>query len=380
MNINASSPSDLAVSGIKDWGDLKGKPLRVWFNQTYGTNYWIVKMVQENPDNIPVHVITTSDRAESPVLLAGNESYLEPTRSDLNGDAYVDWALKFCKENEIHVFVPMREISAIAGRADEFRALGVAVLTSPKESIDLLEDKNLAYISARDNGIPVPPWRVASTRADFLEAYESLLEETENEAAICFKPVEGVGGQGYRKITTKEPAVKDLLAGPGHVVNLNTVLDIFQREEDEGVTIPQFMLMPYLENPETSVDCLSDINGNILIAIPRSKSGKFRNISTESQASIEIAEQMVKTYNLGYLTNTQTRFWKGEAVLLETNTRISGGMYASPMAGVNMPWEGVKLALFGEISDSTEVTLGATYSSISQLIRIDGLAVPELYS
>lgn len=379
MNINASSPSDLAVSGIKDWGDLKGKPLRVWFNQTYGTNYWIVKMVQENPDNIPVHVITTSDRAESPVLLAGNEAYLEPTRSDLNGDSYVDWALKFCKENDIHVFVPMREISEIAGRADEFRALGVAVLTSPKESIDLLEDKNLAYISARDNGIPVPPWRVASTRADFLDAYESLLDETENEVTICFKPVQGVGGQGYRKITTKEPSVKDLLAGPGHVVNLNTVLDIFQREEDQGDVLPEFMLMPYLAEPETSVDCLSDINGNVLIAIPRSKSGKFRTISTESQASIEIAEQMVKTYSLGYLTNTQTRFWKGEAVLLETNTRISGGMYASPMAGVNMPWEGIKLALFGNTSGFNEVTLGARYSSVPQLIRVDGLAVPELY-
>lgn len=379
MNISVPSVLNLAVTGIKEWGDLGGKPLRVWFNQTYGTNYWIVRMVQENPDNIPVHVITTSDKAESPVLLAGNESYLEPLRADLVGDAYVDWALNFCKEKDIHVFVPMREIADISGRADEFRALGIAVLASPKESIDLLEDKNLAYISARDNGIPVPPWRIASTEIDFREAYESLREEIENQESICMKPVQGVGGQGYRKITNKEVSVQDLLDGPQHVVHLNTVLDVLKRAEDAGEALPEFMLMPYLAEPETSVDCLSDLNGNILAAIPRSKDGKFRTIASDAQEAIEIAKQMAKIYKLSYLTNTQTRLWQGKPVLLETNARISGGMYASPFAGLNMPWEGIKLALFGNTSAVENVITGAKYTSVPQLIRIDGFVAPELF-
>lgn len=335
-------------------------------------------MVQENPDGIPVHIVTTSDKVESPVLLAGNETYLEPARDILLGDAYVDWALKFCKEKEIQVFVPMREIASISGRMEEFRALGVAVLASPKESIELLEDKNLAYISARDNGIPVPPWRIASTEKDFRDAYVSLLDEIQNREAICIKPVQGVGGEGYRKIVTTQTTIDDLLVKPKHVVNLKDLLDVFKRTEDAGKVLPEFMLMPYLAEPEISVDCLSDLNGNILSAIPRSKDDKFRTIASDAYESIEIATQMAKIYKLAYLTNTQTRFYRGNPVLLETNARISGGMYASPFAGINMPWEGIKLALFGNPVVIPEVLTGAKYTSVPYLIRTDDFVTPEL--
>lgn len=343
--------------------------MRIWFNQTYGTNYWIVKMVQENPDNVPVHVITTSDKAESPVLAAGNESHLEPSRGILTGNDYVDWALNFCKEKDIRVFIPMREIAAISGRQEEFARLGVAVLASPKDSIELLEDKNLAYISARDNGIPVPPWRIASTEKSFRDAYVSLLDEIEGKESICIKPVEGVGGEGYRKIVTTQTSIDDLLLKPKHVVNLKELLDIFKRTEDAGIALPEFMLMPYLAEPEVSVDCLSDINGDILAAIPRSKDDKSRTIADDAGESIEIARQMAKTYKLAYLTNTQTRLYRGKPVLLETNARISGGMFASPFAGINMPWEGVKLALTGNSQGIPEVVPGAQFMAVPFLIK-----------
>lgn len=379
MNIPAAATDKFAVSGIREWGELGDKPLRIWFNQTYGTNYWIVKMIQENPDNIAVHVVTTSDKVDSPVLLAGNESYLEPLRGTLDGEAYVDWALNFCKEKDIRVFVPMREIAAISGRLRDFQTLGVSVLASPKDSIELLEDKNLAYISARDNGIPVPPWRIASTEKDFRDAYVSLMEEIQNKESICFKPVQGVGGEGYRKIVTSQTTIDDLLIKPKHVVNLKELLDVFKRTEDAGQTLPEFMLMPYLAEPETSVDCLSDINGNVLAAIPRSKDDKFRVISDEAYESIEIAEQMSKIYKLAYLTNTQTRLYRGKPVLLETNARISGGMFASPFAGINMPWEGIKLALFGSVS-IPEIVTGAHYTAVPYLVRTDGVTIPELFA
>lgn len=325
-------------------------------------------MVKSNPDSIPVYAITTSDKIDSPVLLAGDESHLEPSRELVTGNAYVDWALLFCKTHSVDVFVPMREIAAISARKDEFASLGVAILASPADSINLLEDKNLAYLSARDNGIPVPPWRMVSSLQEFIDAYASLLDETNNRDAICIKPNQGVGGQGYRKIVTAAPELKDLLIDPKHVIELKVLLDIFRRTEDAGQKLPEFMLMPYLDEPETSVDCLSDTQGNILAAIPRAKTGRKQHMPEDSYEAIEIATQMVKTYGLSYLTNTQTRVYHGHAVLLETNTRISGGMYASPLAGVNLPWEGIKLAIFGGI-EKPEVILGAEYSSIPYLIR-----------
>lgn len=367
--MNTANPSArIKTSRLSSWEELNGEPLRVWFNQTYGTNYWIVKMVKDNPDSIPVHAIATSDKIDSPVLLAGDEYHLEPSRDLVTGNDYVDWALNFCKMHSIDVLVPMREIASISARKEEFASLGVAVLASPADSINLLEDKNLAYLSARDNGIPVPPWRMVSSVQEFTEAYDSLLEETQNRDTICIKPNEGVGGQGYRRIVTASPELKDLLIDPKHVIELSVLLDVFKRTEDAGQKLPEFMLMPYLDEPETSVDCLSDTQGSILAAVPRAKTGRKQHMPEDAYEAIEIATQMVKVYGLSYLTNTQTRVYNGHAVLLETNTRISGGMYASPLAGVNMPWEGIKLALFGSI-EKPQVTLGAEYSSVPYLIR-----------
>lgn len=369
MPLNAAvTPVRRRISRLNSWEELNGNPLRVWFNQTYGTNYWIVKMVKDNPDGIPVHAITTSDKIDSPVLLAGDEAHLEPSRDEVTGNAYVDWALNFCVENSIDVLVPMREIAAISARIEEFASRGVAVLASPADSINLLEDKNEAYISARDNGIPVPPWRIASSLQEFHEAYESLKDETENLEPICIKPVEGVGGQGYRKIVTSPLELNDLLVDPKHVIDLNMLTDVFKRTEEQGKMLPAFMLMPYLAEPEISVDCLSDLSGSILATVPRSKNGRNRTIPEDAYEAVDIATQMVKTYELSYLTNTQTRVYRGRHVLLETNTRISGGMFASPFAGINLPWEGIKLALFGSIAKPV-VTLGAEYSTIPYLIR-----------
>lgn len=366
-----SPGSQVSPSSIfESWDDLNGNPLRIWFNQTYGTNYWIAQLLKDNPEGVPVQIITSSDRPESPVLLAGDEVYMEPLRSELSGDAYVDWALDFCVKNAVKLFIPMREIANISGRKAEFNAAGVAVLGSPKESIDLLEDKNLAYISARENGIPVPPWRIAAGEQQFRDAYVSLHEEIEGQERICIKPVAGVGAEGFRMITDKKPSIKNLINHPGFDIELSVLLDILKRTEDAGEAVPELMLMPYLAEPEVSVDCLSDLNGNILAAIPRSKRGKFQDISADDYQSIEIATAMVKTYKLSHLTNTQVRWFRGEPVLLETNARISGGMYASQFAGLNMPWEGVKLALFGKIDGPLEVKFGATYTSVPSVIRI----------
>lgn len=343
-------------------------PLRVWLNQTYATNYWIVDMIRRNPENVPVSIYATSDRAGSPVLQAADVMSLEPDRDELLGDDYVDWAINYCHENRIDVFIPMRGMIPISARVSEFEAVGTKVLVSPHDSVALLDDKNLAYVSAKENGIAVPPWYIASSTDELELAYNTLRDELEPEEEIVIKPVQGVGAAGFRVIKNERMTMKDILEKPKNQIGIKELLEVFADTEAQGKEVPAFMVLPYLDEPETSVDCLSDVDGRIIAAVPRSKSRSFRTLATDAQTTIDLAVQMSETYGLRYLTNTQVRWFRNEPVLLETNTRISGGMYASALAGINMPWEGIKLALTGAVEEPFDIRLGGTFTNLSSVV------------
>ena len=343
-------------------------PLRIWLNQTYATNYWIVGMIRDNPDNVPVTIYASSDRMNSPVLQAADHVELEPDRDEISPSDYTDWALEFCRRHRIDVFVPMRGMLGIAGRLGDFEALGTKVLVSPEKAIALLDDKNLAYHSAQENGIAVPPWYIASSAKEMETAYFKLRDELESSEDICIKPVQGVGAAGFRMIKDGRPTLNDILTKPRNEISIKVLLETLQWTEDQGEEVPAFMILPYLDEPEISVDCLSDVGGRIIAAVPRAKDGSTRRLADDAEEAIAVATAMSNTYGLSYLTNTQIRWFRGEAVLLETNTRISGGMYASALAGINFPWEGIKLALHGKVNEPFDIRLGGVFTNLTSVV------------
>lgn len=209
----------------------------------------------------------------------------------------------------------------------------------------MLADKNLTYASAAVNNIPVPPWRIASNVEDFIEAYWSLKEEI-NEERIVMKPSVGIGMKGFRVITDVQQRMESLFDEPSHDVSLNNVVRLLSQAKD---SFPEFILMPFLDEPEISVDCLSDGEGNLLRAIARSKTdGKTPQFVSEAHIH-EIVEQWSGIHKMKYITNTQFRFWHDKVVLLETNTRISGGLPTSLLTGVNVLSEAIRLLLGEEV-------------------------------
>lgn len=349
-----------------DFGSASS-PLRVWLNHTYATNYWIAKMIKDNPDGVPVVLLTTGKNPLSPVLQAGDYKEIEPPE-EVVGDEYVNWTLNFAREHNVDVFIPMREIGAIAARVSEFNAFGTNVLVSPPSSIDLLEDKNLAYKVCKELGISVPPWRVATGAGEMFSAYTSLQEEIGTTETVCIKPVSGVGATGFRRITDRKPDLDSLLLKPQEEVSLDSLLTILQTAEENGQAVPEYMLMPYLDEPEISFDCLSDYDGKLITTVSRSKNGKIRSLTNNPMPAAEIVNQICDAFSLAYLTNTQIRWYHGKPVLLETNTRISGGMYAASLGGINFPWEAIKLSLTGETSTETHNAVDFSYTSVSSVV------------
>lgn len=319
--------------------------LRVWLNRTYGTYYHSVGLLKDNPDGVRVHVIGSHTDPGSPVLAACDETFIEP--GNLTAEQGVAYALDMCVEYDVDVFWPTRHQEAIAANVDAFEAIGVRVMVSGPEAIALFEDKAATYVAAAALGVPVPVHHIVTTAVEFEAAYEALAAaRTTSRQRICFKPVRGVGAEGFRIVTDGPGTYADLKVKQGDHISYRDAVAAFGTRD----TFAPRMLMPLLPAGEASVDTLA-LDGKVLSATPRFKHADSRVITLEENpVLVEHTSTLVEHFNLSYLINVQFRFnEENEPFLLEVNTRASGGLFQSCHGAGNLPWYSVQMAMHGLI-------------------------------
>lgn len=342
---------------------------RIWFNRTYATNSHVISMLRANPDGRPVHVVASHTDPDSPVLLAADHACVEP--DGLEADEYVGWALDFARTHGIDVFIPRLHMAELAEHEADFAAAGVALAAPAGETVRLFEDKAAAYAAASLLGLAVPPHHVV-TDADGLRAAVADLREVATR--VCMKPVIGVGGNGYRVLTAGIPDLDELLGQVHARADLDQVCASLDAAAAAGRDVPPLLVMPYLDGPEISVDALTGHDGATLAAIGRSRSRR-RRLLVDDPGARHVAETLNRAHRVTYLSNTQVRYWqaRGDAAprpyLLELNTRISGGLFQTALAGVNLPWAAVRLAL-GEPVEPLHPVYGAAFTTVSTLLPL----------
>lgn len=334
----------------------------IWFNRSYATTAHMFPLLRNNPDGEAVRLVATHPDPTSPVLATADVALPEPT--GLDAGAYVAWALATCAEQGVDVLVPREHLLAIAETRADFEAAGVAVAVGPAPAVRLLGDKAAAYADATAAGLAVPPHRVVRTAAEL----EAAREELAGEGELCIKPVEGVGAAGYRRVVDRPLAWDDLLEPVAPDVRWTDLLAALR----EAGTVPAMMLMPFLTGPEISVDCLGDVDGRLVAAVPRAKAGRQRSL-VDDPAAVEVARTIVARHRLRSLSNTQVRWWQRPGVdaaplpyLLETNTRAAGGLFQTALSGANLIWSAVREAR-GLDPQVTTPTLGIPYTTLSTL-------------
>jgi biotin carboxylase len=352
-------------------------PVTIFFNRTYATIAEVIGQLRRNPDSRRIRVIASHVDPNSPVLAAADVALPEPASdtSDAIGDgsidAYVDWALAICVEYRVDVFVPRLAMHAMAAARERFTAIGVAVLAAPPEAIALFDDKRATYIDAAARGLPVPPHLIVSDATQLLAAFSSIDAEF---GSACLKPLTGVGGDGFRQLTDQPMSYADLVGPLSATLDVRTACAALQRATDDGRTPPPLMVMPFLPGPEISVDVLAEVDGKPLAAIGRVKRGRRRTL-VDDHIARDIAETLVEAHSVSYLSNTQVRYWQGPGnttpmpYLLECNTRISGGLFQTSLAGVNLLWSAIRLAL-GEEAEVGEIEYGIAYTTASSLLEL----------
>jgi biotin carboxylase len=322
-------PGGQGTSGITE-----AAPIRIWFNETWRGNYQLIGLLRAGADR-RLTVIGSHGIPSTPFLQACDEVIAEPPEV---GAAFVEVALELCRRHRIDVFVPNREMLAVAEQADRFTAAGVAVMCSPAEAVGTFTTKSGQYAEMARVGLPVPRTITVTTLDEFRAAYDTLLADGH---AVCFKPDVDHGGQGFRILDSKAEELPALLAPPSARVAPSTV----ERILGTVASFQPLLVGQFLEGPEYSVDVLSD-DGRMLAAVPRGKSGLpwTRELVGDPDV-IELTRRVVAAFGLRYLSNVQIRYHGRRPVILEVNTRAASGTYQSAAAGVNLPWLALRLAL-----------------------------------
>ena len=345
--------------------------LRLWFNRTYATTWHLIRMLRANPDGRPLHVLGSHVDPGSPVLAACDTALLEP---DLPAEQYVEWALAVAVAHRIDVLVPRQHLVALAGARDRFAAAGTVLLCPDRATVELFDDKAAAYAAAGALGVPVPPHRVVHDGDELRAAYVELAQLAEQ---VCMKPVCGVGGQGYRRLTTDPPRWTEDFAGDlRSLVRLDDACRALDAAGRRDV-----LVLPFLDGTEISVDVVADAGGAVHAALGRAHdpagNGRRRRIVDDAPAR-EVAETLTRAHRIAYLSNTQIKYWQGLPYLIEVNTRAAGGLFQTELAGVNLPWDAVLLAL-GERPARRAPRFGAVYTEVATyaVLRPDVVAGPH---
>ena len=341
--------------------------VRVWLNRTYAENVFFMDQLRRNPSDRAVEIHATHGDADSPVLAAADTADMEP--EGLSPAAYVEFALDQCARRGIDVFVPRLHQSEIVAHRADFAAVGTALLAPTPEAVAVFHDKVIAYEAVQAIGVPVPPWWRVRTAPELVAAVEEL-EAAGHKA--CFKPASGAGGVGFRVITRAPFSLMHLNGFPSPYVPLDTVVEALERADEQV----DWLVMPRLEEPEVSVDCLTGPDNLVRLAVGRTKNGRRRGFTLHEQW-LEPARRIAEGFGLHYLSNIQFRMFGDQPVLMDVNTRPAGGLHQLSLCGVNAPWAAVQLALGEDPGTMEPPFLGADYAVVSGPRQLRPVSLPH---
>jgi len=324
--------------------------LRVALGRGVANHPGLVEAVRAAPLGRPVMV--AAHHTAAPAEAAPDVFLREPPGAD--ADAYVSACVAACAAWSAEVFWPGRELARVAERAGEFESGGTRVLLAASAHVaDLLDDKARFAEAARALGVPAPRSIAFESVEGFEDARAALLAE--GAGRVCFKPVRGVFGRGFRVVRDDLDPFEELFEEPGHRVDLADA----RRRFGSRPRFRPMVLMPWLDGPEWSVDCFRSRDGARFVAVPRRKLSATAQRLADAPRLAAWSRAMAERFNLRGLFNCQFKEHRGEAHALEINPRPAGAVGLSRHAGVDLVALALRDAL-GLPLDDVAPRLGVT--------------------
>lgn len=322
---------------------MRKTPINVWINQAGSPRVHAIRMLHNNPDGWPVRVFATRTDTNNPSQQFADVGGTEPG-GDVPDAEYAQFSVDYVRANCIDVIMPTDRMTALATRKADFEALGCTLMCADAEIGAMAHSKVETYARAASIGIRVPPHFLVRAPAQFRDAVMAI-RSTGHVA--CVKPDTGFAAFSFRIIKDTAMSMENLLLAVKPVVDMETYAVAMEKALLHGEELPPFIVMPYLEEPEVSVDKLTSLTGRSLLSVPRAKQRWYREFP-DCPEIVEMVDVLAQRLPLPYFSNIQFRFLDDKPVLLEINDRVSGGIDQTESTGVNAYWEGVRYAVTGE--------------------------------
>ena len=232
---------------------------------------------------------------------------------------YIPRLLEICKEDRIDLVIPTidTDLIVLSENKERFEAIGTRVLISEPDKIALCRDKNKTYDFFVSCGLMAP------------------------------KPV-----NDYRKYMGPYPCFIKPKDG-------SSSINAFKVEREQELAayaekIRDYIIQPFIDGKEYTIDIFCDFNGNPIYIIPRQRiavrSGEVLKTRIElDERMIEEAGRLIRQFHpCGPITVQLIRLKDtGDDYYIEINPRYGGGAPLSMKAGADSP-EAIMRLMMGE--------------------------------
>lgn len=306
--------------------------------------------LRNNSEGIPVRIVTCDMRDDVVGKYLADAFYVAPPADDPN---FVESLLKIAISERVDVILPQvtRELHLLSENVEQFKAHGIAIAISSRQSIELANDKWSVLQVAKECGVPVPESWLTSSETDFKQAARALGYP---DKKIVVKPRLSNGQRGLRILSEKTWNVTRFLQEKP---------DSLEMRLDELTVIlrtgewPELIVQEFLPGEEYTIDVFRGNYGSV--AVPRLREEIRSGITFKAKVELRkdlqtFALKLAEKLDLRYAFGFQFKLSEdGVPKLLECNPRIQGTMITAMLAGCNVIWWAVKEAL-GEKVTPTE--------------------------
>lgn len=292
-----------------------------------GRRTYLLKYFKENLSEGD-KVVATDMQLSAPALQAADVKIQVPAVYDPN---YVDITLNICKEQQIDVLLSLNdlELPILAENKARFETLGVKVVVSEPEVIDICFDKYKTAQWVESLGLNAPKTYVR------LEDAKKALAAGEISFPLFMKPRWGSGSIGLESIADMEEL--DIYYHLLFKKIKKTIL------ATASVGDEYIMIQEKLTGAEFGLDIMNDLEGNNVGVSVKQKLA-MRAGETDKAVTCDLPEVREMGRKIGralkHIGNLDVDIMQranGDYCVLELNPRFGGGYPFSYEAGVNMP-------------------------------------------
>lgn len=290
----------------------------------YLINYFKTELVKFNPDS---KIFAADMQLTAPALIAADEAIQV---SSIYSENYIDEIIDICRRHDIGILIPLNdlELPLLAKKKQAFEEIGVHVIVSSPEIIDICFDKYKTAQFINSLGLKTP-----LTYIDYQEALKEL-RLGKLHFPLVLKPRWGSGSIGIEFVDDYEELeiVYNLLKKKIKKSILSTA----------SVSDKFILIQEKIEGPEYGLDIINNLDGeNRGVSIKRKlamRAGETdKAITIENDTIREIGERIAESLKHTANLDCDILERNGEFYVLELNPRFGGGYPFSHEAGVNIP-------------------------------------------